>query len=85
MIFTITARTKNLLIVLQRLASFTSRNRLHIYEIHILECDSIKEHDIALVIISDKNNAEKLFKQMKKLIDLSDVKLHFFYSKEKAS
>ena len=71
--FVITATVENDLAALQRMASLMQRNRLKMQQINVIGFDHVSH--ISLALCTDEETMEKLFKQLNKLVDLSDLKV----------
>jgi ACT domain-containing protein len=73
--FFITATSHNAGSVLQRLGSLMTRNRLTLREISILELNSQGLAHISLALKTNEETVKKLVKQLKKIVNLLDVKI----------
>jgi len=73
--FVITATVENVLRVLQRMASLMTRNRLKMQQINVIEMGFNRSAHLTLALLTDEETVEKLIKQLRKMSDLSDVKI----------
>lgn len=73
--YVITATAENVMLVLQRMASLITRNRLKAQQINVVEmgCEGLAH--LSLALKADEHTVDKLVKQMQKMNDLLDVKI----------
>jgi acetolactate synthase small subunit len=73
--FNISAKAENGLLVLQKLASLLSRKRLKVLEINVSESSGFGTSQLMLVLQTEAREANWLIKQLRKVVDLSELQL----------
>lgn len=74
-IYVISALTENTLRVLQRMVGTFTRHRLNIEQLNVFETDNKGTSYFNIIIHSDDKTVDKLIKQLRRIIELMEVKV----------